>query len=183
VAAINPFTSADPKVIEGYFLLLPESWKVPQRLTLSYSTDFEGFRRTTRHRQLFRLSSSGEWQPVEYPTAFLAEPRTIQVAYFDATAVDWGDVALDLVGIATAGVANYARTPQTIKTAQAIGNVAGTAQLTGHTYQWVMGEGDWVPVALDAFGFFPEPSVQIAAGVVSLALDLKPGFKFRQEYE
>lgn len=79
--------------------------QVPQRLTLCYSTDLEGFRQKTRERELSRLNKLGEWKAVAYPTEFLLSQQHEPVLYFDPSAVDWEDVGLDIAGLTTLGIA------------------------------------------------------------------------------
>lgn len=88
------------------------------------------------------------------------------------------DVGFDVVGLATMGIAKWAKTGSPIARDTAdIGRLSNQMQIVKHTAEIFDGTGGWVSVGIDIAGAAPWPAVSIPANVYSLITDLKPGIK------
>ena len=104
---------------------MPDWDKGKERIGIAGYKDLDAFRRTTTDRHLWRLDGKGHWEPVRYPTVFLSAPRMVDMPYFDADAVDWIDVGVDIAGLTTLGVARYARSARVAKQAKLANEALG----------------------------------------------------------
>ncbi|MBM3135718.1 MAG: hypothetical protein FJZ89_10660 [Chloroflexi bacterium] len=187
ITALYPYTSGNPRPVQGYFMLLPETWKAQQRLVIGnckgctkWSYQLESFRGQTKDYGLGRFAASGRYESVSTPKTFLSQgppssvirPRSPGI-YFDPDDVDWVDVGFDVAGLATLGVARWAKAPQTAKDAAALNRLLGQYQVGKHATEAVLGQPDAWSLFLDVAGMYTPLSVP--AGFASLVTDLGKG--------
>jgi len=75
ITALNPYTSGNPRPVQGCFVLLPETWKAQQRLVIGGYKGYaqlESFRGETKDYGLWRFAASGRYESVFTPKTFLS---------------------------------------------------------------------------------------------------------------
>jgi RHS repeat-associated protein len=184
ITALYPYTSGNPRPVQGYFILLPETWKAQQRLVIGGYKGYaqlESFRGETKDYGLWRFAASGRYESVFTPKTFLAQgPPEATISplnsgiYFDPDQVDWVDVGLDAASIGTLGAAQWAKSPQVIEDANSLNKLIGQYHFGKHGAEAALGRPDAVSLALDVFGMFPPTS--LPASILSLIYDLGNGF-------
>jgi len=178
ITALNPFTSGSPKQVGGHFVLAPDWMKAPQRLTIDFDANLEGFRQTTTNRQVWRLNASGEMELVPRATQFLSAQPHIPTLYltWNADQVNWDYVKLDAASVATAGMAKWARVAEIAiasgKVNAAISGRQAALPLTGIAAGQI-GLLDYLSLGATASSLVP--GYGMAGSLAGLAIDLSAG--------
>jgi len=187
ITALYPYTSGNPRPVQGYFMLLPETWKAQQRLVIGnckgcakWSYQLESFRGQNKDYGLWRFAASGRYESVFTPKTFLSQgppgatirPRSPGI-YFDPDDVDWVDVGFDVAGIATLGATKWAKSPKVVAEAKSMNILLGQYQFGKHATEAVLGQPDVFSLSLDLFGMLPPTS--LPASILSLMSDIGKG--------
>ena len=177
--ALVPYLVDKPREVAAYFFLIPEEYNLPELLQIEGFSSLEQFRQYTTDRELWFRNERWEWQKRTYCTAFMSPQQPELRIWFDAGAVDWQDVGLDVASLATMGIAQAARSGR-------LGLVASRAEAAISGLDWggdateiMTGQNDWRTDAnsvLSAAGT-ALPELAPVAAVFSLLIDLSAGIK------
>jgi len=178
--AAVPYLVDKPREVAAYFFLIPKAYNLPELLEIEGFSSLEQFRRYTTDRELWFRDERGQWQQRLYCTAFIGAPQPELRIWFDADAVDWKDVGLDVAGMASFGLAKLAKRGKLAAAASRAEAAITGWQLGDAGAEMAKGTADWrtkASATLSAFGTVTDPRLAALANLASLLIDLSPGVK------